>query len=188
MLLLGGEKGNVRWRQWLGILAAALLISESAFAQSRLALVIGNSNYQTAVRRPNSNPTRANGWRKRSYRTPPARAWRPLLSSRCRSAFTRTRPRSFAKGRASSHPVAQLGAAGTLFGAETGLVCPVFALCVATGGQVSTKSSRTQRSRDASKRPIHKKRIRKRGGRLGRALRTSGAHRQGEVFRMRPRK
>jgi hypothetical protein len=47
------------------------------------------------------------------------RAWRPLLSSRCRSAFTRTRPRSFAKGRASSHPVAQLGAAGTLFGAET---------------------------------------------------------------------
>jgi hypothetical protein len=45
------------------------------------------------------------------------RAWRPLLSSRCRSAFTRTRPSSFAKGRASSHPVAQLGA--TLFGAET---------------------------------------------------------------------
>jgi hypothetical protein len=115
----GGEKGNVRWRQWLGILAAALLISDSAFAQSRLALVIGNSNYQTAVRLPNSNPTRANGWRKRSYRTPPSRAWRPLLSSRCRSAFTRTRPRSFAKGRAASHPVAQLGAAGTLFGAET---------------------------------------------------------------------
>jgi uncharacterized caspase-like protein len=37
------------WRYWLGIVAAVLLISESAFAQSRMALVIGNSNYQTAV-------------------------------------------------------------------------------------------------------------------------------------------
>ncbi len=41
------------WRHWLGILAAVLLISESAFAQSRLALVIGNSNYQSAVRLAN---------------------------------------------------------------------------------------------------------------------------------------
>jgi hypothetical protein len=41
------------WRHWLGILAAVLLISDSAFAQSRLALVIGNSNYQTAVRLAN---------------------------------------------------------------------------------------------------------------------------------------
>lgn len=37
------------WRYWLGIVAAVLLISESAFAQSRMALVIGNSNYQAAV-------------------------------------------------------------------------------------------------------------------------------------------
>jgi len=37
------------WRYWLGIVAAVLLLSESALAQSRMALVIGNSNYQTAV-------------------------------------------------------------------------------------------------------------------------------------------
>ena len=37
------------WRYWLGIVAAVLLISDSAFAQSRMALVIGNSNYQAAV-------------------------------------------------------------------------------------------------------------------------------------------
>jgi uncharacterized caspase-like protein len=37
------------WRYWLGIVAAVLLITESAFAQSRMALVIGNSNYQAAV-------------------------------------------------------------------------------------------------------------------------------------------
>src|SRR5262245_17215846 len=37
------------WRYWFGIVVAVLLISESAFAQSRMALVIGNSNYQTAV-------------------------------------------------------------------------------------------------------------------------------------------
>src|SRR5262245_22503509 len=41
------------WRPWLGTLAAVLLISQSAFAQSRLALVNGNSNYQCAVSLPN---------------------------------------------------------------------------------------------------------------------------------------
>ena len=41
------------WRYWLGIVAAVLLISESASAQSRMALVIGNSNYQSAVSLPN---------------------------------------------------------------------------------------------------------------------------------------
>src|SRR5919197_83165 len=37
------------WRYWIGIVAAVLLISESALAQSRMALVIGNSNYQAAA-------------------------------------------------------------------------------------------------------------------------------------------
>ena len=38
------------WRHWLGIVATVLLISsESVFAQNRVALVIGNSNYQAAV-------------------------------------------------------------------------------------------------------------------------------------------
>jgi hypothetical protein len=42
------------WRHWFGIVAAVLLISsESAFAQSRVALVIGNSSYQAAVSLPN---------------------------------------------------------------------------------------------------------------------------------------
>jgi uncharacterized caspase-like protein len=50
MLLLLRERENVMWRHWLGIVAAVLVLSaESAFAQSRLALVIGNSDYQAAV-------------------------------------------------------------------------------------------------------------------------------------------
>src|SRR5262245_13027308 len=49
-MLLLRARGNVMWRHWLGIVAAALVISaESAFAQSRVALVIGNSDYQAAV-------------------------------------------------------------------------------------------------------------------------------------------
>jgi hypothetical protein len=71
---------------------------------------------------------------------------------------------------------------------RNGVVCPVFALYVATCGQVSTESGRGQRPRSAGTRPVHKERIRKRGGRLGRACRTSGADRRGEVPPTRPRK
>src|SRR5207244_3073298 len=51
----GGRRGNAMWRRRLGIPVAAafLLISQSAFAQSRLALIIGNSNYQAVTSLPN---------------------------------------------------------------------------------------------------------------------------------------
>src|SRR5258707_157640 len=53
-LLLREREGEFMWRNWLSIIAAVLVISsESAFAQSRVALVIGNSNYQAAVSLPN---------------------------------------------------------------------------------------------------------------------------------------
>jgi hypothetical protein len=123
---------------------------------------------------------RANGWRKRSYRTSPSRAWRPLLSAVVDQHLLERVP---------GH-LPRVGLPAIRWPSSAPRVrCSVLKRTRLSGVRPICHRGRTridreqprQRSRGASERPVHKERIRKRGGRLGRARRTSGADRRGEV-------
>ena len=63
---------------------------------------------------------------------------------------------------------------------RNGLVRPVFALYVITGGHVPTESGRRQTARGGGKELVHKERFRTGSGLLARTRRANGVDRQEE--------